>query len=129
MKNDKRTRKKEAIIIAAVLLLSLFLRFYPAATNEFPKGSDSYFHIRVAEEIRENGSLFTVDSLTGTVNNYPPLFHLLLSALFQVSDQFTVARFVGPVLGFISIVVFFLFVSSICGRNRRKSIIARRLLG
>ncbi|MBI3190696.1 glycosyltransferase family 39 protein [archaeon] len=117
MSNEKKTIKKEAVIIAAILLLSLFLRFYPAVTNEFPKGSDSYFHIRVAEEIEKNGSLFINDPLTGTVNNYPPLFHVMLSVLFRLSDPFTVARFIGPVLGFISMVVLFFFVSSMFGRR------------
>ncbi len=100
--------------LVILILAVAFLRLYPAVTNEFPKGSDSWFHMRSAEKMLETGSLINYDELNagGHINSYPPGFHVFLAGLFSFLDPMESAKYIGILLSVAAVVVFYFFMRS-----------------
>ena len=110
--------KKEKIIIIAVVILIALLYFYPAFMNDFPKGSDSWYHMRIAEKIK-NGENFLYDELNagGAKNNYPPLFPFLMAFLYMFSNPVIITKFIGPAFGLLSAIAFYFLARDIAGKK------------
>lgn len=108
-----------AMAIPALFCVLLTLYLVPAMINGFPKGSDTYYHISIAKQTISSGSVVLFDPLNagGSPNPYPPLFHLLLAACFLVTDPMAAATYIGPLLALLSAIAFYLFSTSVLGRE------------
>lgn len=74
---------KHKYAILAVLLIGLFLRFYPLTQTNLLIGADGYYHFRTTAALIESGSIPSWDefSFGGRPHVYPPGFHTLFGAL------------------------------------------------
>ncbi len=122
-------KRKEKALLAAVILLAALSYLLPAISNGHPKGSDTYYHMRIADLMA--GGCFPVlyDPLNagGTPNPYPPLFHVFMTGVFLLSEPMTAATFIGPLLFVISAAAFYLFSTGFLGRE--KGIVATFVYG
>lgn len=105
------------ILLVFALLACLY--FAPAFMNSLPKGSDTYYHMRIGKSILESGNLVLFDPLNagGTPNAYPPLLHLILAGLYSVLDPFLVSMYLGPILSLLSAGALYLLAGSLFGKK------------
>ncbi len=73
-------KKQTAVLLIAVVLASLFIRLYPVVLNDDLLKYDSYYHVRIAEWVKEEGTVPMIEPwpVGGKPHVYPPLYHLLL---------------------------------------------------
>ena len=111
------SRKRVPLCLVFIFLLCLY--FIPAGLNGFPKGSDTYYHMRIGREILGTGSLVLHDPLNagGAANPYPPLLHLVLAGLYSFLDPFLVSLYLGPLLALLSAAGFYLMAGSFLGKR------------
>ncbi len=65
--------------LIGLFILSLAIRLYPPATNDFPVNFDSIYHARIGQEVASTGWVPAWDyAAGGRPHLYPPLYHLVL---------------------------------------------------
>lgn len=103
-------KKKEVVFVIMLFLAVLGLRLYFAFQS--PHFSyDSYFHLRIIEQIAENGHLLTSDSLSygGRTIIVLPLFYYILGLLGWVFPLPLVTKVVPHVfLSLLPVIIFFI---------------------
>jgi len=127
-KNQWQTRL--ILILMLIFIAGSFIRLYPAAVSDKPLRFDTYYHVRVAELIKETGFIPNFDPWPagGRPHTYPPLYHIslaLTSVAFNV-PVIEVSRFFLPVLASLTIPVAFWFARKF--RNEKTALIAAFLL-
>ncbi|MCD6230123.1 MAG: hypothetical protein J7K00_05005 [Candidatus Diapherotrites archaeon] len=101
--------KKKLVVFAAVILIALFLRFYPIATNSTLMQYDSYYHLRIAQETISSQAVLKWDpALEGRPHIYPPLYHVFLVQLHYLTgfSLESLAGFINPLFNVIFIALF-----------------------
>ena len=104
-------KKQTAVLLLAVVLASLFLRLYPVVLNDHLLKYDSYYHVRIAGWIKEEGTVPMVEPwpVGGKPHVYPPLYHLLLVfSSFFIPLMTSVKLFLPIVSGLLPFAVFLL---------------------
>lgn len=93
--------------IVTLIVLTAILYAVPAFINEYPKGSDSWYHMLISRQISE-GRGFSSASLDagGHINSYPPLFHILISPIHSIPWLFV---YLGPIFGMLSAIAFYFY--------------------
>lgn len=99
MKFERKNFKGKLILIPAVA--AFLLALIPTLTHSWPLSWDIMYHVQYAKIYAQQGFTLVdplLNSPTGQVIGYPPLFHLLLAALGTVLkvDYFQIARFMQP---------------------------------
>lgn len=106
--------KKIYIILLIIFISAFFIRLYPATKYDIPLRYDSYYHARVADLVKETGSIPSYEPWPygGRPHVYPPGYHLIiagLSSAFQTSSlQFT--RFFLPIFSALTVLSVFWLV-------------------
>lgn len=90
------------MVLLVIFLAAFFMRIYPAYIHDNPIKYDSYYHIRVAELVKEKGTIPLEEPWPrgGREHYYPPLYHLtlaFLSAILSISI-FDITRFLLPII-------------------------------
>jgi len=105
--------KKIELLIVLIFLTGFFLRIYPVLAEDLPLGYDSYFHIRIAEQIQETGKL--PNSIPWPEPRpfvYPPLYHVIL-AIASIATGISVldvTRFFLPIISSLFILATYFLV-------------------
>jgi len=102
------------MILLVIFLSGFFLRVYPATQYNMPLKYDSYYHLRVAELIKEQGTipLYEPWPYGGRPHIYPPAYHLLIIAtnVFTGIDILDIVRFLLPIVSALTILVVYWLV-------------------
>ena len=113
-KEKKSAKDKKFVCLAiAVFIFLLAIRLYPAMMNDYPKGSDSWYHLERSKEILQGDLFYDRLNAGGALSAYPPLFHLMIMPVFFTADPLEAAKIVAPVTGFIALLAFFLFAKKL----------------
>jgi asparagine N-glycosylation enzyme membrane subunit Stt3 len=92
--------KRIYLLLLLVLVAGAALRLYHPAVFDKPLKYDSYYHVRVAQEVLDTGALPAEDPWPegGRPHIYPPLYHLLVALASMLSGigVFDITRFLLP---------------------------------
>jgi len=117
---------KVLALLIIIFAVGTLLRLYPAALSDKPLRFDTYYHVRVAEIMKETGAIPVSDPwpFGGRPHIYPPLYHISLAAASIASGAsvLDVSRFFLPIISSITILGVFWFVRNF--RNERTALIA-----
>ncbi|GEM_PF-6310024 len=105
--------KKFLYLTIAVFIFLLAIRIYPAMMNDYPKGSDSWYHLEKSKEILQGDLFYDRLNAGGTLSAYPPLFHMMIIPVFFTADPLEAAKLLAPLIGFIAVLAFFLFAKKL----------------
>lgn len=98
--------EKVLLFLLSIFLLAQALRFQ----DTYPRGWDIFYHLRVVEQISEQGIL-PYDSLSagGRTHTYPPGFHILLLSLWNLTSLRLelVARLLSPIFLGLALIAFY----------------------
>jgi hypothetical protein len=103
----------EGILLFSIILFCFSLRAYPRIKLKYGMASDSFFHVRHAELIRENNfSIFyeLKNSVIKIIYSYPFLYHWLL-AVFPNKTRPWAERFTGAFFDSLNVVIIYLFTT------------------
>lgn len=104
-------RKKILIALFVIFLAGSFIRLYPAYVNSRPIAYDSYYHVRIAELIKQTGTIPTTEPwpLSGRPHIYLPVYHLVLAGLsyFSALPVIFIVRFFLPLFACATILAAF----------------------
>lgn len=121
--------KKVFLVLFVIFLAGFFIRVYPAAVNDRPLGHDTSYHARVAELVKEKGTITEEPWLEGgRPYIYPPGYHILLASLSVLSGLpvLTVIRFVLPLFSALLILSVFFIVRKF--RNSKTALLSAFLI-
>ncbi len=117
-KEKKNTKDKKFLYLTiAVFLFLLAIRLYPAMTNDYPKGSDSWYHLERSKELLQGDLFYDRLNAGGTLSAYPPLFHPIIASVFFMPEPLEAAKLLAPIIGFIAVLAFFLFAKKLTGEK------------
>ncbi|MBI4170153.1 MAG: hypothetical protein HY514_00525 [Candidatus Aenigmarchaeota archaeon] len=123
----KKKNNSEKIVLALLFVFLLAIRLYPAYTNEYLKGSDSWYHLERARSMLDGDFFYDSRNAGGAVSAYTPFFHLIIIPVHFFPDPVAAAKFFGPLLGFLGAVAFFMFARKIMGY--KESLVATFVFG
>ncbi|RJS49737.1 MAG: hypothetical protein CIT03_00970 [Methanobacterium sp.] len=119
----------EKIYLGLILITAFFVRLIPSRNLSFA-GNDAYLHHDIVMRMVEEGfGIISNDprSLTGLASyGYPPLYHIIGTVLYQIFQTDLVFFLLPPVLGVLSIGVFYKLAQEIF--NNQKAALLSTLL-
>ena len=129
-KQKNQWQTKLILILMLIFIAGSFIRLYPAAVSDKPLRYDTYYHVRVAELIKQTGAIPDFDPWPagGRPHTYPPLYHISLALTSVAFDVpiIEVSRFLLPIIASLTILAAFWFVRKF--RGEKTALIATFLL-
>ena len=104
---------QQEIILAFILLFCFVFRAYPRVKQKYAIASDTFSHLKVADEIRKNKFKIFYElksSVIKIVYSYPYLYHWLL-ALFPTPARLWAERFTGAFFDTLNVAIIYFFTS------------------
>lgn len=98
----KCVSKKHALSLAGILILLFYTRFFDAITQLAPGNTDTLSHVIFLNDLFRIGYISNV--------YYAPGFHIVLSPLMMLIPIGDLYRFVGPVMGMLTVLSIYLLV-------------------
>lgn len=122
-------KSKYLIPLIGIFIVSLCIKLYPVIQYPIPIGYDSYYHIRIANDVKQNGIPSWDETIGGRPHIYPPLYHLMLAKLSDLSgiEILDITRFFLPVMS--SLFVFPVFYLVKRYRDEKMALISSVLIG
>ncbi|MDE1767106.1 MAG: glycosyltransferase family 39 protein [Thaumarchaeota archaeon] len=108
------------ILLVLVLFLSVALTYYPHISYQFPLHVDEWYHIATAQSIAKTGPLTHLSIYTGQLSpvDIEIGYHTLLAlVLILFEPSITAWTYIPLILQVIAVLVVFLFVYRLLGRN------------
>jgi hypothetical protein len=107
-------------VLAVLLVVGLAIKFYPAATHEFPVNFDSIYHARIGQIVADTGWVPADDPAAGgRPHLYPPLYHLLLgyASMALGIPAIELVKYILPAVSVLLIFTVFFMVRKHSGDN------------
>jgi len=119
--------RKSFRILIIIFLLSLAFNLYLSFSSPYLNNSDSYFNLRVIENIKNTGLSITYDELSygGRLVITEPLFHYLFALLSFIPYYFKIF----PALLISSLVIIVYFISKEISNDETSSLLTALLSG
>lgn len=105
--------KNTTIILLLILAVAFSIRMIPAFWEPMA-GIDSYYHLRIAEMVRQDG-LVSYDNLSqgGRIHNYPPGIHILIAGASFFMDSKIAGHIISSFFGSVIVLSGFLIAKKI----------------